>query len=505
MPMILAMEEHHELWRRTMSLRDFAVIICGLIGLPTDASAGARAEPGPKAPEVRALGARRELFVDGFLIDKLQGAALTLERPCPENIALRFDQPWEGAFCTYATVLHDGPRYRLYYRGLSDAGREHSGAEFTCYAESGDGITWTKPELGLFPYRGSNNNNIVLSGQPPFSSNFCPMIDSRPDVPREQRYKALAGNRTSGLVAFVSEDGLRWRKLQDRAVLTKGAFDSQNVPCWSEAEQRYLCYFRVFVDGIRRIARATSTDFVHWSDPVLMTYGDRPIEHLYTNQTSPYFRAPHLFIGIAARFMPGRQVLSAEQAQAIHVDPKYFKDCSDGVLLTTRGGDRYERTFMEGFVVPGIGPGNWVSRTNYPARNVVPTGPHEMSFYVNENYGQPTSHLRRYSLRLDGFACVRALYEGGELVTKPLTFTGKELTLNFATSAAGGIRVEIQDEQGRALPGYALADAVETIGNEIERAVRWRSGSDLGSLAGTPVRLRFVLKDARLYSLRFRP
>ena len=78
-------------------------------------------------------------------------------------------------------------------------------------------------------------------------------------------------------------------------------------------------------------------------------------------------------------------------------------------------------------------------------------------------------------------------------------------SVNFATSAAGGIRVEIQDEQGRPLPGFALADAVETIGNEIDRVVRWRSGSDLGALAGTPVRLRFVLKDARLYALRFRP
>ena len=488
-----------------MNLRDFAVIICASVIVPTVVSAGALAEPGPKAPEVRALGDRRELFVDRFLIDKLQGTELTLERPRPENIVVRFDQPWEGAFCAYATVLLDSPIYRLYYRGVPNSGQDGRPEEVTCYAESHDGIMWTKPELGLITYRGSKANNIVLACLPPFSHNFCPMIDPRPEVTPDRRYKALAGNQKTGLVAFVSQDGVRWHKLNDHAVLTKGAFDSQNVPCWSEAEQRYLCYFRVFVDGIRRIARATSTDFVHWSDPVLMTYGDRPIEHLYTNQTSSYFRAPHLFIGIAARFMPGRQVLSADEARAIHVDPDYFKDCSDAVLLTTRGGDRYERTFMEGFVVPGIGAGNWVSRTNYPARNVVPTGPHEMSFYVNENYGQPTSHLRRYSLRLDGFACVRAPYEGGELVTKPLTFTGKELTLNFATSAAGGIRVEVQDEQGRALPGYALADAVETIGNEIERAVRWRSGSDLGALAGTPVRLRFVLKDARLYSLRFRP
>ena len=117
-------------------------------------------------------------------------------------------------------------------------------------------------------------------------------------------------------------------------------------------------------------------------------------------------------MGIAARFFPGRQVLTADQAKAIGVDPGYFHDCSDAVLLTSRGGSRFDRTFMEGFLVPGIGPENWVSRTNYPARNVVQTGPHEMSFYVNQNYGQVTSHLRRYSLRLDGFACVRAATTG---------------------------------------------------------------------------------------------
>jgi hypothetical protein len=244
---------------------------------------------------------------------------------------------------------------------------------------------------------------------------------------------------------------------------------------------------------------------VSWSEPVLMGYGDRPVEHLYTNQTSPYFRAPHIYVGIAARFFPGRQVLTEEQARAIHVDPDYFKDCSDGVLITTRGGDRYDRTFMEGFLDPGIGLENWVSRTNYPALNVVQTGAHEMSLYANQNYGQPTSHLRRSALRLDGFAAAVAPYAGGELLTRPLTFTGNALVVNFATSAAGGIRVEVQDAVGKPLPGFALAEAVETIGNEIDRVVKWKGGADVSALAGKPVRLRFVMHDARLYAFQFRP
>jgi hypothetical protein len=65
--------------------------------------------------------------------------------------------------------------------------------------------------------------------------------------------------------------------------------------------------------------------------------------------------------------------------------------------------------------------------------------------------------------------------------------------------------VEIQDAAGKPIPGFTLAEAVETIGNEIERVVRWKARTDVHALAGKPVPLRFVMHDARLYALRFRP
>jgi hypothetical protein len=452
------------------------------------------------------IGARRELFVDSLLIDQLKGAELKLHEPHDEGIVLKFDKPWEGAFAGYGTVIVDNGLMRLYYRGIPTAGKDGRSDELTCCAESRDGIHWTKPELGLFEVGGTRANNVILANSAPFTHNFAPMLDTRPGVPAAERYKALAGTAKSGLCAFVSADGLRWKKLQEEAVIEeKRGLDSQNVPMWSDSEQCYICYFRTFLKGIRRISRTTSTDFIHWTKPVLMEYGDAPIEHLYTNQTHPYFRAPHIYIAVAARFFPGRRVLTPEQAKAVGVHPSYFNDCSDSILMTTRGGDQYDRHFMEGFLKPGIGLENWVSRTNYPVRNVVPTGPSEMSIYVNQNYGQPTSHVRRYSLRTDGFVSVTAPYAGGELLTKPLKFSGEELSLNFATSAAGSIRVEIQDEAGQPLPGFALADAEELIGNDIDRAVHWKSGSDVQSLSGKTVRLRFVMKDADLYSLQFRP
>ncbi|MFV1965698.1 MAG: hypothetical protein ACC628_09775 [Pirellulaceae bacterium] len=452
------------------------------------------------------IGDRRELFVDRALIDNLDGARLVLNRLRDEGVVLRLDKPWEGRFCIYTTVIRDGERFRCYYRGLPEV----DAAAVTCYAESTDGIHWTKPHLGLVEVDGTKENNVLLADAGPVNHNFSPFLDLRPGVPSSERYKALGGTSPeSGLIALVSADGIHWSKLRDEGVIheTGWAFDSQNVAFWSPVEQKYVAYYRKASEGIRSMARVTSDDFVTWSKPERMIYSDTgtatPSHHLYTNQTHPYFRAPHISIATAARFMPGRQVITPEQAKAIDVDPKYFGDTSDSVFMTTRGGNRYDRTFLGALIRPGIGPENWVSRTNYPALGVVQTGETEMSIYVNQNYGQRTAHLRRYSLRLDGFASARADDSGGELLTLPLIFSGKQLSINFATSAAGGIRVEVQTTDGKPVPGFTADDCREQIGNEIERLVSWKAGTDVSALAGKPIRLRFVMKDADLYSFRF--
>ena len=470
------------------------------------------------ATEPLPIGSRRELFVDRFLIERLTNARLHLHEPRDEGVAIRMDQPCEGPYAGYSTVIKDGERFRMYYRGVSKLGLDGSENEKTCLAESHDGITWTKPELGLFEFNGSKANNIVLDKAAPVTHNFCPMLDTRPGVAPAERYKAVGGTGDK-LFAFVSADGLRWKKLRDEPILSTRdvpfqhihLFDSQNLVFWSEPEQTYVCYFRVW-DGLRRIARSTSPDFHIWSPAVLMQqlHDDgvsgpqpAPAEHIYTNQTAPYFRAPHIYVAIAARFFEGRQVLNAAQARAINVNPQFFQDTSDSVFMTSRGGHIYDRTFLEGYIKPGIGPRNWVSRTNYPALNIVQTGPEEMSLYVDQDYAQPTAHLRRYSLRLDGFASIRAGAKEAELLTKPFVFSGSELHINFATSAAGGLRFELQSADGQPLPGFTLADCQEQIGNEIDRTVSWKSAASLAALAGKAVRLRCVLKDADLFSLQF--
>ncbi len=171
--------------------------------------------------------------------------------------------------------------------------------------------------------------------------------------------------------------------------------------------------------------------------------------------------------------------------------------------MSTRGGSRYDRTFMEGFLRPGIGPENWVSRTNYPALNLLQTSPVELSLYVNQNYAQPTAHVRRYSLRLDGFSSLHAGATEGIMNSRILRFSGDRLSLNFSTSAGGGVKIELQDPDGTPYPGYSLADCQEQIGNEIDRTVLWNGRSDLSAVQGKSVRMKIVLRDADLYSFQF--
>ncbi|MFO7973829.1 MAG: hypothetical protein R6V12_04265, partial [Candidatus Hydrogenedentota bacterium] len=310
------------------------------------------------------IGSNRELFVDGYLIGALEGTQHRLHHPVARETVLHYDKPWEGAFCGYNTLINDGQKYLLYYRGLPIAGADGSKNEVTCVALSVDGIHFAKPELGLYEVHGTLDNNVILANDAPFSHNFTPFLDANPEAKAEQRFKAVAGTSKTGLHGFVSGDGIHWEHLRDEPILTGGAYDSQNLVFWSRSEQCYVCYFRIFVDGVRSVSRTTSKDFLNWTEATPMTFGDTTMEHLYTNQTQPYFRAPHIYVATPARFMPGRKVVPEGMAERLDANKGYVGDCSDTVFMSTRGGNVYDRTFMESFVRPGYGMENWTSRTN---------------------------------------------------------------------------------------------------------------------------------------------
>jgi hypothetical protein len=320
------------------------------------------------------------------------------------------------------------------------------------------------------------------------------------------------------LIAFKSADGIGWSLISHKPVMTGCAFDTQNLAFWDTLRGHYRAYVRDFREGRRGIRTATSTDFVHWTPPVWLEYPGAPKEQLYTNQIAPYYRAPHIFIGFPTRYidrgwsdsMRALPELKHRQHRAT-ASRRYGTALTEGLFMTSRDGKVFKR-WGEAFVRPGVGHRtNWKYGDNYIAWHVVettsadPDAPNELSIYASESYWTGTSNrLRRYTLRMDGFVSVRAPLSGGEIVTKPMVFRGNRLVINVASSAAGGVRVEIQNPDGTPVKGYALADCPDIFGNEIERVVKWTSGDDCGTLAGKPVRLRFVIKDADLYSLRFR-
>lgn len=447
------------------------------------------------------VGSRRELFVDDVLVDRFVGdARLELQRPSPREVVLVTDRPWEGNTSGYFTVFQDGPRYRMYYRGshFDEEKRRATHPEVTCYAESHDGIQWTRPELGLFEFAGSRQNNIVWSG--PGTHNFTPFLDTNPRSPPEARYKALGSGgpgRKHGLYAFQSPDGIHWRLMQEEPVITAGAFDSQNLAFWDAWRGQYRAYWRIFTEGVttggvwrpggyRAIRTATSADFVHWGPHSDLTYADSRAEHLYTNAIRPYERALDLFIGFPTRFHPER----GEQVEPI------FMSSRDGVHF---------RRFAEP-VIPITAPqdrgGN---RSNYMTWGLVrlPGDDRHYSVYATEAYYRgPAGRLRRFTYRLDGFVSVRA--SRGEVVTKPLRFQGDRLSINYA-APQGQVRVEILDAAGKPIDGYRASQALPCDGDAIEQTVRWQGGADVGRLAGRPVRLRFVLRNADLYSFAFEP
>jgi hypothetical protein len=192
---------------------------------------------------------------------------------------------------------------------------------------------------------------------------------------------------------------------------------------------------------------------------------------------------------------------------------RYGTTVTDAVFMTSRDGVTFKR-WGEAFIRPGPRQRqSWVYGDNFVFWGMVETqsplddAPDEISLYATESYWEGTdTKVRRYASRVDGFVSVNAPLAGGEIVTRPLVFDGGNLVLNFETSGAGDIQVELQNAAGCPLPGYALCDCPPILGDSLRHVVRWAPhGGDVRALAGQPVRLRFVLRDADLYAFQFVP
>ncbi len=484
------------------------------------------------------IGNRLELLVDQHLIEELSGVEFRLHQPRPAETSIVFDQDWEGNTSGYASLMKTENGFRIYYRGHSlpsyaIAGTLQPGerivpehAETVCVVESRDGVGWSRPKLGLFEFNGSRANNIVWTG--PGAHNFYPFRDLNPDVRPEEAYKAVASFRSASsppplpseadakahydyfqrndtlpaLYLFTSPDGIHWKRAGEAPIITDGAFDSLNLAFWDELRKEYVALYRDFEHGVRSFKIARSADFRIWTKGEWADFGTAPRFHLYTIGAIPYERAPHIYLGIPRRYLPWRTYFREMDRETPGV--------SDALLMSSRDGVAWT-LFPEAFINPGPNPRNWSHRANTPLPGFVQISDSEMSMYIERDYTFASNRVERMVLRKDGFVSLRAGYPGGEWTSKPIIFSGSELILNYSTSANGSIRVEIQDAAtGLPIPGFVLEDSPLIFGDQVSGSVNWghekgmTDRAPLRALQGRAIRLRFVMKDADLYSLQFR-
>jgi len=498
------------------------------------------------------ISSRRELFTDQALVESTFGdLSFRLHHPIPREIIreIEDEHPYR-----YMTVFQDDDHYRMYYSLVDNEridGKVVKRPDRVCLAYSQDGIHWEKPILDLFEYKGSSQNNIVWmeDGKSRLGvGGFSPFKDANPNCPPEHRYKAIAeagilgkpalgGN---GLLALVSPDGLHWSMLSPEFVVKPGTeksgFDSQNLAFWDSVHQQYRLYRRAtFLEGplntYRDILTYTSNDFLNWGDGQRLQQPGIAPEQLYTNNVMPYFRAPHLLVAFPARYVQRTWSEAFEDLPEVERRKKLIREngaepednptaaggqrigtaLTDTQFMSSRDGVSFHR-WPEAFIRPGLRTrNNWFYGDNFAAWGMLTTpaeiedAPDELSFYLTEAHrrkGLP-NRCRRYSLRMDGFVSAHASGKGGKLITCPLIFSGSDLSINFSASAAGSIRIELQDERGWPLPGFALEDGVELLGDDVNRRVRWKNGADLSALAGVHIKVLFRIVDADLYSFQF--
>jgi hypothetical protein len=170
--------------------------------------------------------------------------------------------------------------------------------------------------------------------------------------------------------------------------------------------------------------------------------------------------------------------------------------------MSSRDGKTWKR-WDEAFMTPGMEHElNWVYGDCFPVVGLIqtpqgrPGAPAELSMYTFENHwsGQP-SVLRRHAIRIDGFVSYRATYKPQRVVTKPFIFRGWDLSLNFATSAAGWMQVKLIGE-GKTL------ESCELFGDSLDRRVVFEGGH-VADLAGRPVTMVLEMSDADVYSFKF--
>ena len=516
-----------------------------ILSLPVLWNMVAVAHPQLNTAEVIHLSSRRQLFVDSYLIEKMEGLRQTLHQPrkYPSNPVLHADQPWELGIYLHGApaVVYDAPKktfqmWYITYTAVDPKTGQFKESFSPTYATSKDGIHWEKPMLGQVAYAGSKQNNLLdWKSQLP---NGMPHAYYDPhDADPTRRYKAAFSSyilnnrgRQSGIYVSFSSDGIHWRDYAGNPVLDNDgdfhnprskAHDTHTVLGWDERVQKYVGYFRppfFLAGGVRVIGRSESPDFIHWTDPAQqiilrpdardsrgtefygmpgMVYEDVYIGLLWIYHNEPYWSWPRDVTITDDQLARNEQTMDTQLATS-----------RDGVKWA-RAGDR--QTFLSTGEL-----GTWDDACIYPTTPLV-IGDEVWIYYGGmnmrhtreslSNVGKVVGGVRKTAgiglakLRLDEFVSIDAGAKQGSLLTKAFSFSGDTLWLN-CDAIKGSVSVEVLDDQYNPIPGYTEAEAIPQRGQALSMPVRWRSGSSLKALVGKRIRLRFVMQNASLYSFR---
>ena len=463
--------------------------------------------------------AEHQLFVDDYLIASSSNLTRQLHAPerHPDNPVLRMrEKPWEHHWGHSVFVRRhpENDTFRMWYSPqhyfTAENGLTYRGA--TCYAESKDGIHWTKPNLGIFKYGDDKNNNICLP-QGTIEGLFY-----HPDDPDEmQRYKALVWHDPKGqqdyapregFYLYWSPDGIHWQGDNQRCIIPNGK--GANFPReplsgvgdttqfrWDTSLNRYVANLKILFSNptLRTAGQSESEDLIHWTRPRMTVHRDgldEPDSQMYEHTT---FQYESMWIGLL---------------RVMHTQRTGWKQV-DVELTCSRDGRHWTRVARGERFLP-LGPeDSWDADYLIPGRPGAPLMiDGKLRFYywgtrrADKRDGSPDvtwlMHIGVATSRRDGFISLNAGPQPGTVTTRPLSYAGDRLFVNAEIAEGGSIQATLLTSDGQAFPGYSLADATPLTDGAVAIPVSWNEKSSVERPAGEHVRLRFKLIKAKLYS-----
>ena len=460
-------------------------------------------------PSVILVDVGRQLFFDDFLIERT-----TLTRTFhtadyhPTNPILKPDKPWEkkiarkewagmSAAMAFGGGVWFDPKYgrfRMWYMGGYCLGR--------CYAESRDGVHWTKPNQDVVP-----GTNIV---HPNLGDEALVWMDLE-DTDPAKRYKLFREDSKRGMAVYYSPDGIHW---SDEVART-GSTSSPSTAFWNP-------FRKVWVYSIRASSSKHGRYRRYWETPdpaVGIDWDNSPLPVVGPRGKGPS-RAPLWVCGdkLDPPF-PGlggkREIYNLDAVayesvtlglfSMLRGNPKGRPKIKDIVAAFSRDGFHWSRPFRRPIVAVSDTPGAWNYGNLQSVGGCCLVVGDKLYIYVSGRTGIPGTRKSGACstglavMRRDGFASMDAGAEGGTLTTRPIRFRGKYAFVN-ANAAAGELRAEVLDKAGRVIAPFTRDNCLPIRTDKTLQAVRWKGGADLSALAGRPVRLRFHLKNAHLYS-----